>query len=394
MDKPAIKGGRPVREKLLPYGHQWITNDDILRVVNVLKSDWITQGPAIDEFEKNFKQKIGCKNAVAISSGTAALHLAMLGLGIKRGDEVITTPLTFAATANAALYCGAKPVFADIDKETMNVSPNEIKKKITKKTKAIAPVHFTGLPCDLTEIYEIAEKHGLRVVEDAAHALGAKYRGNTIGSKSDVATFSFHPVKHITTGEGGIVATHDDKLAESVRALRTHGIVRDPKYSAEKPWFYEMKWLGFNYRITDIQASLGSSQLKRLDSLVNRRNEIAEKYDTFFKELPEIIRPATGKEVLHARHIYVIRLAAEKLSVGRDEIFRALRAENIGVNVHYIPVYWHAYYQQLGYKKGLCPKAEAAFETMITLPLFPKMSDTDAQDVMNAVEKVVAHYKN
>lgn len=393
MEKLAINGGKPVREETLPYGRQWINEDDVAEVVEALKSDWITQGPAIKDFEENFKQEIGCKNAVAVANGTAALHLSMLGMGIKSGDEVITTPLTFAATANSVLYCGGKPVFADIDPKTMNISPSEIIKKITKKTKAIAPVHYAGLPCDLKEIYEMAEKHGLRVIEDAAHALGAKYQGNAIGSKSEVATFSFHPVKHITTGEGGIVATSDDELAERIRALRTHGMARDPSHAAEKPWFYEMKWLGFNYRITDIQCALGSSQLKRLESFVKRRNEIASAYNKAFSEMPELILQKTPADVVHAWHIYVVRLAQEKLSAGRDEVFRALRAENIGVNVHYIPVYWHPYYRELGYKKGICLEAEKAFEAMITLPLFPKMSNADAQEVVNIVKKVLKHYR-
>ncbi|MFH0922979.1 MAG: UDP-4-amino-4,6-dideoxy-N-acetyl-beta-L-altrosamine transaminase [Candidatus Micrarchaeota archaeon] len=394
MEKLAIEGGTPVRKTYLPYGRHDIRAQDIAAVVQVLKSDWITQGPACEKFESDFKKTIGCTNAAAVSNGTAALHLAMLAAGAGKGDEVITSPLTFAASANAALYCGATPVFADVSEKTLNIDPDEIEKKITARTKAIVPVHYAGLPCDLKAIYEIAESRGLRVIEDCAHSLGAEYHGARVGSESDIAIFSFHPVKQITSGEGGMVVCKSAENDSFVRKMRSHGISKQVLKSHENSqWRHDMTDLGFNYRMTDFQCALGSSQLKRLPEVIRKRTEIADFYRKEFKGNEFVTAaPVTDKNAKHAWHLYVIRLKPENLCASRDRIFSALRAENIGVNVHYLPVYMHEYYRLLGYAQGQCPNAETAFENMLTLPLFPTMTLTDAKDVVRAVEKVTERF--
>jgi len=393
-EKLAIESGNPVRETYLPYGHQWIDESDIEAVVEVLRSDWVTTGPKVAEFEAKLADYVGAKYAVVFSSGTAALHAAVFAARIGPGDEVITTPMTFAATANCVLYQGGKPVFADVQPDTLNIDPEEIGKKVTSRTKAIIPVDYTGQPCDLNEIKEIARKHGLIVIEDAAHALGATYQGRRIGSLSDMTIFSFHPVKLITTGEGGAVVTDEPELARRLRIFRNHGITTEAREREEAgDWFYEMVYLGYNYRLTDIQCALGLSQMNKLDSWLARRREIARRYDEAFAGLPEIMTPVVKDDRSSAWHLYVIRLNLERLQVGRTEVFAALRAENIGVNVHYIPVYWHPYYQGLGYKQGLCPIAEASYERLISLPIFPGMSDHDVEDVIKAVKRVCCRYR-
>ena len=393
-EKLAIESGNPVRETYLPYGHQWIDESDIEAVVEVLRSDWVTTGPKVAEFEAKLADYVGAKYAVVFSSGTAALHAAVFAARIGPGDEVITTPMTFAATANCVFYQGGKPVFADVQPDTLNIDPEEIGKKVTSRTKAIIPVDYTGQPCDLNEIKEIARKHGLIVIEDAAHALGATYQGRRIGSLSDMTIFSFHPVKLITTGEGGAVVTDEPELARRLRIFRNHGITTEAREREEAgDWFYEMVYLGYNYRLTDIQCALGLSQMNKLDSWLARRREIARRYDEAFAGLPEIMTPVVKDDRSSAWHLYVIRLNLERLQVGRTEVFAALRAENIGVNVHYIPVYWHPYYQGLGYKQGLCPIAEASYERLISLPIFPGMSDHDVEDVIKAVKRVCCRYR-
>jgi len=393
MEELAISGGKSVRNKFLPYAHQWIDDEDINSVVEVLKSDWITQGPKIKEFEEAIAKFTGAKYAVALSSGTAALHAACFVAGITPGDKVITTPITFAASSNCILYLGGKPVFADIKEDTYNIDPEEIEKKVTNKTKAIIPVDFAGQPADLNEIYEIAKERNLIVIEDASHALGAEYKGKKIGSISDMTIFSFHPVKPITTGEGGMVVTNNKGFYEKLLMFRTHGITKNKVklIKNEGPWYYEMQELGYNYRITDFQCVLGISQLKKLDKFIGQRREIVKRYNEAFKNIEEIIVPYEKPEVKSAWHIYVVKLKLDKLKATRKEIFEALRAENIGVHVHYIPVYYHPYYQKLGYQKALCPKAEKYYEEAITLPLFPKMSDKDVEDVINAVKKVMTY---
>ncbi len=380
----------------IPYGHQTITEEDIQAVVDVLRSDYLTTGPAIGEFEQKVAAYTGAKYAVAVSNGTAALHIACLAAGIGPGDEVITTPITFAASANCVLYCGGKPVFADIDPVTYNIDPASIEQKITPRTKAILPVHFTGQPCEMEEIHRIAREHGLLVIEDAAHALGAAYKGQKIGSlPSDMVAFSFHPVKPITTGEGGMVVTDDGDLYERLCLFRSHGITRAEGLMGKQEggWYYEQIGIGMNYRMTDMQAALLGSQLDKLDLFSDRRKEIVKMYDRAFTGMPGII---VQKEIPWSdtvRHLYLLQLDLEVLEAGRKEVFDALTAENIGCNVHYIPVYHLPYYRRLGYGKGLCPKAERLYERLITIPLFYGMTDEDVQKVILAVERVIAHYK-
>ncbi len=382
----------PTTKKVIPYGHQWIDDEDIASVVEVLRSDWITQGAKVDEFERKVAEYCGARYAVAVSSGTAALHAACAVAGISEGDEVITTPITFPATANAVVYCGGKPVFADIKEDTLNIDPEEIRNRLSGKTKAILPVDFAGHPADLDEIKAIAEERGLIVIEDAAHALGAEYKGRRIGSLSDMTILSFHPVKHITTGEGGMILTNSQEFYEKLKIFRHHGIVRD---NLDKDsWYYEIHDLGHNFRITDFQCALGLSQMNKLDQFIQRRREIAARYNEAFAEMAEIVTPVEKENIKAVYHIYVIQLQLERLKAGRKEIFEALKAENVGVNVHYIPVHLHPYYQRkFGYKKGDYPKAEDYYERAITLPIFPKMSDEDVGYVIQAVKKVIANYR-
>ena len=394
----AINGGKPVRDKILPYGHQWIDEEDIEAVSEVLHSDWITQGPKVTEFEKEFAKYVDTKYAVAVNSGTAALHDACFAAQIEKWDEAITSPITFAASANCVLYQGGTPIFADIDADTLNIDPVEIKKKITKKTKALIPVDFTGRPVDFEKILRIAKDNNLIIIEDASHALGATYKRSKIGSISDMTIFSFHPVKHITTGEGGMVTTNNKEYYERLKLFRTHGITKDKDklLNYDGPWYYEMQELGYNYRLTDFQCALGLSQLKKIDRIIRRRREIVQKYNHEFKNVPEIkipqINPVNSNP---AWHIYMIQLNLEKLKVGRREIFEALKAENIGVNVHYIPVHLQPYYQKrFGYSLGDFPKAENYYSRAITLPVFPIMLDKDIDDVIKAVKKVINYYKN
>lgn len=396
MSTLAINGGKSVRDTYLPYAQQWVDEEDVGEVVKVLKSDFLTTGPKIEEFEKRFADYVGAKYAVSISNGTAALHAACFAAGINEGDEVITSPITFAASANCVLYQGGKPAFADINPKSYNIDVEDIERKITKKTKAIIPVDFTGQAVDIDGINEIAKKYGLVVIEDAAHSLGAEYKGKKIGSLVDMTTFSFHPVKHITTGEGGMITTNDEKLNNKLKLFRTHGITRDKEMlhnKEEGPWFYEQLELGYNYRMTDIQAALGISQLNKINGFLKRRREIAKKYDEYLKDIDGIILPYQEGFSNSAWHLYTIQLELEKFKVGRREIFEALQAENIGVNVHYIPVYYHPYYKRLGYEKGLCPNAEKLYERIITLPLYPKMKDKDIEDVVNAIEKVLNYFR-
>ena len=390
----AINGGTPVRSKMLAYGRQMIDSDDIQSVMEALQSDWLTTGPRVAEFEKLFADYVGAKHAIAVSNGTAALHAAMFAAGITKGSEVITTPFTFVATSNAVKYMGGDVKFADIRPDTYNINPAEIVKKITKQTKAIIAVDFAGQPCDFDEINAIANEFNIPVIEDAAHSLGATYKKNKVGSICTLTTFSLHPVKHITTGEGGLITTDNEEFAERMRLFRNHGIALDHKKREMKnSWHYDMSHLGFNYRLTDIQCALGISQLKKLDLWVQRRKEIAKRYSDSFANLKEIIIPFTANDRDSSWHLYVIQLNAEFLKVDRNEIFKALRAENIGVNVHYIPVYWHSYYENLGFPKGLCPVTEKIYKNILSLPMWPGMTDTDVEDTISAVHKVIEAYR-
>jgi UDP-4-amino-4,6-dideoxy-N-acetyl-beta-L-altrosamine transaminase len=394
--KLAIEGGKPVRDTYLPYGRQLLDQQDFDSVIKVLQSDYLTTGPTIDLFEKKIAKYVGSKYAVAFTSGTAALHAACFAAGISEGDEVITTPITFAASANCILYQKAIPVFADIDPLTYNIGPSSIEKLITPKTKAIIPVDFTGQPADHDQILDIAKAHNLIVIEDAAHALGATYKNRKIGSIHDMTMFSFHPVKIITTGEGGIITTDNQENYEKLVQFRTHGITRDPTKIIGKfeSWYYEMQYLGYNYRMTDIQAALGSSQLTKLEEFLEKRQRLAFLYDKELKQFACIETPFQKDGLKSSWHLYVIRLKLEDLKSNRNDIFNALRKENIGVNVHYIPVYLHPYYQELGYKKGLCPNAERVYKEIITLPLFPGMTEEDIGDVIAALKKVLKHFSD
>jgi perosamine synthetase len=390
----AVEGGTPVRNTLLPYGRQLIGEDDIQAVVDVLRSDWLTTGPKVGEFEEAFAAQVGAKYAVSFSSGTAALHGAAFAAGLKPGDEAITTPMTFAATANCVLYQGATPVFADVCADTLNLDPEKVAERITPRTRAILPVDYAGHPADMDAILELAVRHGLLVIEDACHALGAEYRGRRTGSVADMTVFSFHPVKHVATGEGGMVTTGRADYADTLRRFRNHGISSDARQrQAEGQWRYEMVLLGFNYRLTDIACALGLSQLKKLKANLLRRREIAALYAAAFRDLAGVMPPAVRTDADPAWHLYPIRLNLERLSANRAQIFRALRAENIGVNVHYIPVHCHPYYRdRFGYQGGEYPIAEDAYERLISLPMFHAMSDEDADDVIHALRKVISHY--
>jgi perosamine synthetase len=392
----AIDGGTPVRASLLPYGRQSISESDIEAVVEALRSDWLTTGPKVGEFEEAFAAWIGVKHAISFSSGTAALHAAAFAAGLGPGDEAITTPLTFAATANCVLYQGATPVFADVRADTLNLDPAAVAARVNDKTKAILPVAYAGHPAEMSSLLEIAEQRGLIVIEDGCHALGAEYHGRRTGSIAHMTAFSFHPVKHLATGEGGMVTTDNAVFAESLRRFRNHGITTDARQrQAEGQWHYEMVLLGFNYRLTDIACALGLSQLRRLDENLSRRRQIARRYAEAFKNLSGIIPPTARDGVNPAWHLYPIRLRLEKLGVSRAEIFRALRAENMGVNVHYVPVHLHPYYRdRFGYSRGDFPVAEDAYERLVSLPMFHGMSDGDVEDVIRAVGKVLAAYAN
>jgi len=388
----AIHGGSPVRKTLLPYGRQSISEEDIRAVVDTLRSDWLTTGPKVGEFEEAVAAWAGAKHAVSFSSGTAALHAAAFAAGLAPGDEAITTPLTFAATANCVLYQGATPVFADVCEDTLNIDPNEIAKKVTSRTKAVLPVDYAGHPADLDGVVEVAERHGLTVIEDACHALGAEYKGRKVGSLARMTVFSFHPVKHLTTGEGGLVTTERADLADTLRKFRNHGIDTEARQrQANGQWHYDMVLLGFNYRLTDIACALGLEQLKRLEANLARRREIAARYMAAFDGVPGVRVPAVRKEANPAWHLFTIRVSGRGMD--RGEVFRALRAENIGVNVHYVPVHRHRYYRdRFGYGGGEFPVAERAYDQLISLPMFHGMTDSDVDDVIRAVTKVAGHW--
>jgi UDP-4-amino-4,6-dideoxy-N-acetyl-beta-L-altrosamine transaminase len=395
MEKPAICGGVPVRDKKISYSRQYIDDADIEAVVQVLKSDYLTCGPQITALEEKLCQITGAKYAVACSNGTAALHIACLAAGIKKGDEIITAPLTFAASGNCALYCGAKPVFADVRADTYNIDPASVKVCITESTKAVIVVDYTGQSVELDELRDICREHNLILIEDGAHVIGTKYKGQANGSIADMTTFSFHAVKTVTSGEGGAVLTNDATLYQKLKLFCAHGITRQAELF-EKPspgaWYYEQIALGYNYRLTDIQAALLNSQLDKLPLFSRRRKEIVARYEQAFAGLRGI---GLQKEIADSdttRHLYLIRILADELTINRREFFDALAAENICCNVHYIPVYYHPYYEKMGYKKGLCPNAEQIYDEIISLPLYYGMSNQDVEDVIRAVTKIAEYY--
>lgn len=397
MDRLAINGGVPVREEKICYGKQWIGEDDIKTVGEVLRSDFLTCGPKVGELERALEQYTGAGYAAVVSSGTAALHCACIAAGIGPGDEVITTPLTFAASANCALYCGARPVFADVNPETYNIDPESIRSRITGKTKAVVAVDFTGQAVKIKEIREICDRHHLIFIEDAAHSIGTSYGGRPVGSLADMTCFSFHPVKTITAGEGGAITTNGEGLYQKLLLARTHGITHEDEFMEdaphEGPWYYEQVSLGYNYRMTDFQAALLLSQLRKLEKFKRRRKEIVERYNDAFNKIPEIIVQKEIAESDTCRHLYIIRLDLEKLTCTRRQFFDAMSAENVQCQIHYVPVYWFPYYRHLGYQKGLCPNAEEIYKGIMSIPLYPKMTDQDVADVIHAVTKVVENYR-
>lgn len=396
MSELAIFGGKPVREQKIFYGHQYLDESDIKAVVDVLRGDFLTCGPNITSLEKALCDLTGAKYCIAISNGTAALHVACMAAGVGPGDEVITTPITFAASANCALYCGATPVFADINPETYNIDPADIERKITDKTKAVVAVDFTGQAVEIEAIRAICDKHNLVFIEDGAHSIGTNYDGKPVGGLADITTFSFHPVKTVTGGEGGAVLTNDEEIYEKLQLYRSHGITRKEslmEHASEGGWYYEMIDLGYNYRMTDFQAALIENQLKKLPQFKARRQEIVNRYNEAFQDMPEIFVQKEISQSDTTRHLYIINLQLDKLTGTRREIFDALAAENVQCNVHYIPVYYFPYYEKLGYKKGLCPHAEKAYEGFISIPLYPAMTNQDVEDVITAIKKVIAHYQ-
>lgn len=390
----AMHGGTPVRKTLLPYTRHSLDEDDVLSVLAVLRSDWLTTGPKVGEFEQSFASYAGARYGVSFSSGTAALHGAAFAAGLKAGDEAITTPLTFAATANCILYQGARPVFADVCPDSLNLDPKRAAQKITRQTRALIAVDYAGQPAELDAFMALAAEHGCVVIEDACHALGATYHGRRTGSVVHMSVFSFHPAKHITTAEGGMVTTDDAKLAGALRIFRNHGIASDAhERQRSATWYYEMVALGFNYRLSDVACALGLSQLKRLEANLARRCAIALRYTEAFREMGGLTLPGIRGDLSPAWHLYPIRLDLARLTTDRGQIFRALRAENIGVNVHYIPVHLHPYYRdRFGYKRGDYPIAEDAYERLISLPMFHGMSDQDVEDVVTAVGKVLSAF--
>ena len=378
---------RKTGRKMIPYGRQTIEEDDIQAVVDVLRSDYLTTGPKIAEFEKMVADYVGAKYAVAISNGTSALHAACFAAGIQPGDEVITTPLTFAASSNCVLYCGGTPVFADVDPKTYNIDPEDIRRKITDKTKAIIAVHLAGQPCDMDEIHKIAKEHDLIVIEDGAHALGSVYKGKKVGTLSDMTTFSFHPVKPITTGEGGMIVTDNEEFYQKMMLFRSHGITRDENLMTRNdgPWFYQQLDLGYNYRITDIQCALGCSQMKKLDRFLALRKEIVARYNEAFADCENIVTPYQLPETESGWHFYIVQVK----NCDRRKVFEALREHGIAVNVHYIPVYLHPYYQEHGYKDVHCRNAEEVYSHIISLPLYPTLTEEQQQYVIETLKYVI-----
>lgn len=379
---------------LIPYGRQWIDEEDITAVANVLRSNWLTTGPIVEVFEKAIAEYVGAKYAVAFSSGTAALHAAAFASNITKCTEVLIPPMTFVATANSVVYQGGTPIFVDVELDTLLIDPTKLENKINVKTKAIIAVDYAGQPCNYHALRDVARNNNLVLISDACHALGAKYCDQKVGSLADLTVFSFHPVKHITTGEGGMVVTDNLEYLNRMKRFRNHGIESDYRQRAKTgTWYYEMLDLGYNYRLTDIQCALGLSQLRKLPAWIKRRREIARHYDEAFANESCVTALKVNESAFHVYHLYVVKLSLERLKVDRAEIFSSLRNAGIGVNVHYIPVHLHPYYKtNFGTSLGLCPIAESAYEKIISLPMFPAMTDEDVNKVITEVRKVLRTY--
>ena len=384
---------------MIPYGRQDITQTDIDAVVAVLRSDYLTQGPTVPRFEQTVAQYCRAKHAVAVNSATSALHIACLALGLGPGDWLWTSPITFVASANCGLYCGAKVDFVDIDPRTYNLCPQALKQKLIvaekegRLPKIVVPVHLCGQPCDMQAIHALSQKYGFKIIEDASHAVGGKYKGEPIGNclYSDITVFSFHPVKIITTGEGGMALTNDTILAERMALLRSHGITRDPAqmtHAPDGPWYYQQIDLGFNYRMTDIHAALGISQMERLDDYVTRRHALAQRYDELLADMP-LTTPWQHPDSYSGLHLYVIRLHLDKINATHRQVFEALREQGIGVNLHYIPIYQQPYYQAMGFQQGYCPEAEQYYAEAISLPMYPTLSEAQQVQVVKSLNKVL-----
>ena len=396
MEKLAIFGGTPVREKPIYYGRQCIEEDDIQAVTETLRSDLITCGPKAEALEKKLCEVTGAKYAVVVANGTAALHLAALAAGFQQGDEVIVSSITFAASSNCVLYCGATPVFADIRPDTYNIDPESVEKLITPRTKGIVAVDFTGQSVEHDALRRICREHNLILIEDAAHAIGTRYKGQPVGSIADMTCFSFHPVKTVTGGEGGAITTNDEQLYRRLLRVRTHGITRrqdEMVHPTDDPWYNEQVELGYNYRITDFQAALILNQLHKLGRFSARRSEIVKRYNEAFAQMPELFVQREIPESDTTRHLYILRLKLDRLTCTRRQFFDALYAEHTCPQVHYLPVYWHSYYEKLGYRKGLCPNAEKYYEEVMSIPLYYSLTDEDVEDVIHAVKKVIEYYR-
>jgi perosamine synthetase len=391
MDTLALLGGPPVRASWLPYARQTVERDDVEAVSRAVAADWITQGPAIAEFERALAAHAGVAHAVAVANGTAALEAACWAAGVQADDEVITTPLTFAATANAVVHQGGRPVFADVDARTLNLDAASVKRVASERTRALIGVDFAGLPCEWDELASVASAHGWLTIADAAHSLGGAYHGRPVGALADMTVLSFHPAKLITTGEGGAVLTDRADLAERLRRVRHHGLHYP---DAKMPWRNEIAEPGHNFRITDFQAALGSSQLAKLSRLRAARERLARRYRERLAPMEWLELPALPDGLQHGWHLFVVLLRPERLSADQDTILRALRAENIGVMLHYPLVHLHPFYRaRFGSAPGLCPRAEALEERLVTLPLFPLMTDADLDDVVTALAKVLGHFE-
>jgi len=396
MDKPAIIGGVPVRKNFLPPFRPYLGEEEIQEVTDTIRSGWLTVGPKTNKFEEMFKEYVGSKYAVSTSSCTAALHLALVAFGVSSGDEVITVPFTFTSTVNVILHQQAKPVFVDIEMGTYTIDVNQIEEKITEKTKAIIPVHYAGHPAEMDRIMKIAKQYELSVIEDAAHAIGAEYKGRKIGTIGDVTCFSFYATKNLATGEGGMVTTDAKEIADKIRLLRLHGISKDAwkRYTSEGSWYYEVIYPGYKYNMTDIQAAIGIHQLKKLEKMQKRREDIAKIYHEAFENMDTITTPVVKNHVRHAWHLYPILIETKKLRIDRNQFIEALKAENVGTSVHFIPVHLHpCYRKRFGFKEGDFPVSEYVYEREVSLPIYPSMTGDEVEDVILAVKKIVNHYK-